>query len=191
MELKNGNLITFSIDNSFKIWKLNNNKFQLIFGNKENNWLYNGIEIKDNEILYDIYPSMLVFYNLNKNSKISTLHNLNLTFGYNGIRIIKLNNEEVIIAGNKIIYLIDIKIYQIINEIYTYNINLCIIKLSSDLFLIGDYNGTLNQYRIKKKKIIKESSKHNVHVNWILSMTVTDDIIVSSGSDSDIIIWKK
>ena len=193
LELKNENLVTFSCDNSFKIWKLNkkNNKYQQIFGNKEKNWLYNGIEIKDNEILYDIYPSTLVFYNYINNKKISTIDNLNLTYGYNGIRIIKLNNEEVIIAGNKKIYLIDINIYQIINEIYTYNINICIVKLSNELFLIGDYNGSITQYRIKKKKIIKESSKNNVHVNWIFSLAVTDDTIISGGNDSDIIIWKK
>ena len=66
-----------------------------------------------------------------------------------------------------------------------------LIILINELFLIGDYNGSITQYRIKKKKIIKESSKNNVHVNWIFSMAVTDDTIISGGNDSDIIIWKK
>ena len=46
IELKNEKLITFSLDSSFKIWKLNNNnnnKYELINEFKDNNELSDGI----------------------------------------------------------------------------------------------------------------------------------------------------
>ena len=46
------------------------------------NSLSDGLEIKDNEIIcYQIrtVPNSLVFYDLNKNEKIKTLNNLNLS----------------------------------------------------------------------------------------------------------------
>jgi hypothetical protein len=123
IELKNENIITFSYDYSFKIWKLNNNKYEKINEFKDTNYLCDGIEIKDNEIiLYAVNtnPKSLVFYNLKKNEKIKTLNNLNLCIDYAGERIVKINNDEVAVAGDNKVYLIDIKDmnnYQIINEI--------------------------------------------------------------------------
>ena len=81
IELKNENLITFSSDGSFKIWKINrsfkiwksnnNYKYEKIFEVKETNRLSDGLEIKDNEIiLYTIYPQSLVFYDLNLKKKL-------------------------------------------------------------------------------------------------------------------------
>ena len=55
MELKNKNIISFSWDYSFRIWKLNyNNQYEKIKEFKDNNILYGGIENKDNEIIYII-----------------------------------------------------------------------------------------------------------------------------------------
>ena len=77
IELKNENIIIFLFDFSFKIWKLNNNKYEKIDEFKDNNALSDGIEIKDNEIiLYALYPQSIVFYNLIKKEKIKTLNNL-------------------------------------------------------------------------------------------------------------------
>ena len=69
-------------------------------------------------ILYALntYPQSLVFYNLIKNKKIKTLNNLNLAIGYS-CRIIKLNDNEVAVAGDKKVYLIDINNYLILHEI--------------------------------------------------------------------------
>ena len=98
IELKNENLITFSYDCSFKIWKLNNNNnnYEQINEFKDSNCLSDGIEIKDNELLYtlDVFNKQsLVFYSLNKNKKIKTINNLNLYVYCIGNRIIKLNNK--------------------------------------------------------------------------------------------------
>ena len=70
IELKNENLITFSQDCYFKIWKLNNNnQYEKIYEFEDNNSLSDGLEIKDNEIILyalNTNPQSLVFYNLNK-----------------------------------------------------------------------------------------------------------------------------
>ena len=195
IELKNENLITFSWDYSFKIWKLNfnDNKYEKINEFKDSNILSDGLEIKDNEILYSINtnPQSLIFYNLNKNEKIKTLNNLNLIIDF-GNRIIQLTNEEIAVAGEEKIYLIDINNYLILHEIITENFNYCILKLSNDLFLIGDSNGTIAQFKIENKKIIKESWKNKSHNNRIFSMTILNDMIISGdGINNEIIIWKK
>ena len=198
IEVENENLITFSFDYSFKIWYLNNNN-NLYYYEKINefcntNEISDGIEIKYNEIiLYSLnsYPQSLVFYNLYKDKIIQTLNNLNLYISYVGERIVKLNNEEVAIAGNKKVYLIDINNYHILNEINTYNCNNCILMLLNNLLLIGDEIGNISQYKIVNKKIIKESTKNKSHKNKIYSMTILNDVIISGENKShEIKIWK-
>ena len=69
--------------------------------------------------------------------------------------------------------------------------NLCILKLSNNLFLIGDSNGTISQFKIINKKIIKESFKIKSHEKDIWSMTIINDMIISgSGSNNEIKICK-
>ena len=132
IELKNENLITFSFDYSFKIWKLNNNnKYEIINEFKDSNALSDGLEIKHNEIILyalETTPNSLVFYNLNKDEKIKAINILNFLIDSVGYRIIKLNNDEIAIAGNGIIYLIDINNYSILNEINSDD-NYSILKL--------------------------------------------------------------
>ena len=65
-------------------------------------------KLNNEKILYllDTNPQSIVFYNLNKKEKIITLNNLELISGWL-CRIIKLNENEVAIAGNGKVYLID------------------------------------------------------------------------------------
>ena len=157
------------------------------------NSLSDGLEIKDNEIILyalDTKPQSLVFYNLIKNEKIKTLNNLKLWITCL-CKIIKLNDNEIVIAGKKKVYLIDINNYLILHDIDSDCYNKCILKLSNNLFLIGDEKGTITQYKIENKKIIKESSKIKSHENRIYSMTLLNDMIISGGYNSNIIkIWK-
>ena len=196
IELKNEKLITFSWDFSFKIWKLNNknNKYEKINEFKDSNYLSDGLEIKDNEIILyalNTNPKSLVFYNLNKNEKIKTLNNLNLNINCIGDRIIKLNNDEVVVAGCKKVYLIDTNKFSILHEFNTDCRNGCILKLTNDLFLIGDVNGTIRQFKIESKKINLISYKTKSHEKWIWSMARLNDMIISgSESNNEIKIWK-
>ena len=122
---------------------------------------------------------------------MNTFNNLNLCFSSYGERIIKLNDEEIAIAGNKKIYLIDFNNYLILNEINCDYRNDCILKLSNNLILIGDSNGTITQYRIEKKRLIKESFKNKSHEINIFSLTLINDMIISGSINSkEIKIWK-
>ena len=106
-------------------------------------------------------------------------------------RIIKLNDNKIVVAGDEKVYLVDINNYLILHEINTNSFNDCILRLSNNLFLIGDENGTITQYKIENKIIIKESSKIKSHENRIYSMTLLDDMIISGGKDSnEIKFWK-
>ena len=191
IELKNKNIITFSWDCSFKIWKLNNNKYNKINEFKDINQLSDGLEYKYNEILYALNtnPQSLVFYNLKKSEKITTLNNLNLSIN-SLCRIIKLNNDQIVVAGYNKIYLVDINNYVILNKINS-NRNDSIIKISHDLFLIGEENGTISQFRVKNKQINKESYIKEAHDNSIWSIIYLNDMIISGGFGSNLIkIWK-
>ena len=93
-------------------------------------------------------------------------------------------------------YLIDITNYLdnnknlILHEIdYDYR-NCSILKLSNELFLTGDEKGTITQYKIENKKIIKDSNK-KAHENWICSMCILNDnmIISGDGRKNEIKIW--
>ena len=195
IELKNGNIITFSLDSSFKIWKLNNNnQYEKNYEFKDTNKLSDGLEIKDNEIiLYSIAtsPSSLAFYNLNQNAKIKTLNNLHLFINDLGKRIIRINNDKIALAGSGSIYLIDILNYLILNEIKSDAANLCILKISNNLFLTGESNGGITQYRIVNRKLIKESFKNKSHEERIYSLVKINDMIISgSDKNQEIKIWK-
>ena len=107
----------------------------------------------------------------------------------NLIRIIKINDNEVAVAGDKKVYLIDINNYLILHEIDSDCRNRCILKLLNNLFLIGDENGTITQYKIENKKIIKKSFKNISHENAIDSLTFLNDMIISGGLN-EIKIWK-
>ena len=107
----------------------------------------------------------------------------------------KINNDEVAVAGDKKVYLIDNKDmnnYQIINEINSDYCNYSILKLSNKLFLTGDENGTITQYKIENKKLFKESYKNKSHENEIYSIFIFNGMIISGGYKSNgIKIWKK
>ena len=156
------------------------------------NYFSDWLEIKDNEIILyalNTYPKSLVFYNLIKKEKIKTLNNLQLFISCL-IRIIKINDNEVAVAGNGKVYLIDINNYLILHEINSDCCNYCILKLSNNLFLIGDTNGTISQYKTENKKLIKESFNKS-HENRIFSMTILNDMIISGGwNNNEIKIWK-
>ena len=192
IQLKENNFISFSWDNSFKFWSLNNknNLFKSTLTKKENNPLYNAIQTKENELLYEIPDSStIIFFDLNKNEKITTLNNLNLINFFYGKRMEKLNDKEIILAGNKIIYLIDVINYQILNKIETNDINVCIINIKNETFLSSSNNGIITQYKIQNRKFIKESLKNFKFENNINSMIFLDNKIIIG--KNDITILKK
>ena len=66
------------------------------------------------------------------------------------------------------------------------------LKLSNNLFLTEDEKGIISQYKIENKKLIKESYKNKSHENYIYSMTIFNDMIISgNGCTNEIKIWKK
>ena len=191
IELKNKNLISFSYDCSFKIWKLNDkNKYEKIFRFKDSDKLNDGLEIKENEILYvkESISNSIVFYDLETNEKIKTLNRLDLFIDFRGQRIIKLTEKNIAVAGDGKVYLIDTNNYVILDKIES-NQNCCILKLTNNLFLVGDKYGNVFQYKLKDKKLIDESKKYKLHGSRIYSMAFLNGFFISGGYN-EIKIWK-
>ncbi len=191
IELKNKNLISFSYDCSFKIWKLNEeNKYEKIFRYKDTDKLNDGLEIRENVISYikESISNSIVFYDLETNKKIKTLNRLDLFIDFRGQRIIRLNDKRIAVAGDGKVYLIDTNDYVILDEIES-NQNSCILKLFNNLFLVGDKYGNVFQYKSKDKKLIEESKKYKLHGSRIYSMAVLNGIFISGGYN-EIKFWK-
>ena len=64
------------------------------------------------------------------------------------------------------------------------------LKISNNLFLSGDKKGTITQYRIENKKLIKQSWKNKSHEGFVYSMIMLNDMVISGGGNNDIKIWK-
>ena len=103
----------------------------------------------------------------------------------------KINDNEIVLVGHNKIYLIDTGNYLILNEIITDNCNYCVLKLTNNLFLVGDDKGTISQYNIANKKLIKESWKNKSHEKRIYSLSILNDKIISGSQNNEIKIWKK
>ena len=164
IELKNGKLCSCSFDGYIKLWKKNiDNSYELEINLKlfESGKFYSLLEA--NEIIFSLLnfknKNILYFMNLNKKEeKKKKLKNINLKRE----NLIQLDNNNLIIGGNYVIY-----IYEI-NKNKEFEIKcdyiICSLYLLKDKgILIGDNNGILvkikNIYNFeiifKKQQVLK------------------------------------
>ena len=186
-QLSDENFISCSRDFSFKIWnyKINNDIIN-IKTHKEQNQIFNIMELKNNIIVYDVYPDTIKFYNNIKNSELNKcINGLNLTDDF-GSRFVLINDNELLVGGNKKIYIIDLFNYKLLNTINYENQIFWVLKLDFFNYLIGDDNSDLAQFNIYNKKII---SKKNTNQEWICSIANLNGKIITGGLDNTIKIW--
>jgi len=192
IELKNNinefNFISCSEDKSIKLWSIrnNNNIYEEIFQIKEEEEIFNIKEIKNNIIIYDIYKlEKIKFYDIQEKKEIKQINNLKLSDWWNNFIII---NNKVIICGNEKIYFIDINTYLIIKEI-NYNCIICSgVKINENSFIIGDYKGNLVEFNINNDAPI--SIKNNAHIDYIRSIIIYNNILITGGEDKTLKFWK-
>ena len=190
-ELYNSDLISCSHDKHFKIWSKNNenNEYREIFKMTETNYFNDLLEIKPNEIIYDVYDTIVKFFNIKKKTEIKKIENLNLTSAGRGNTMIQMNENTIIVGGEQKIYFIDIISYEKTAEI---NYDLWIyslLKINDENFLIGDKEGNICQFNYKTKK--KVSIKNKAHNNEkIYSFVIFNNYLVSGGNEKIIRIWK-
>ena len=190
-ELYNSNLISCSHDKSLKIWskKNENEEYREVYKISESNYFNDILEIKPNEIIYDVYDTMIKFYNIKKRIEIKKIENLNLTSAGRGNSMIQMNKNTIIVGGDQKIYFFDTNTYEKIADIkYSYWIY-SLLKINDESFIIGDKEGNLCQFNfITKKRISTKSKVHNS--DKIYSIVIFNNYLVSGGNQTIIKIWK-
>ena len=185
-QLSNKNFISCSIDFSFKIWNYKEKEVINIKTHREKNGIFNIVELKNNVFVYDVLPDKIKFFNYNKNIELNEcITGLNLTNDF-GSRFVLINNNELLVGGNKKIYIVDLFNYKLINVINYENQIFWVLKLDNYNYLIGDDNSDLAQFNIYNKKII---SKKNTNQKWICSIANLNGKIITGGVDNTIKIW--
>ena len=184
-QLSDKNFISCSRDFSFKIWNYKKNDIYINI-HKEKNIIYDIIELKNNIIVYDVYPDKIKFFNYNKNIELNEcIDGLNLSNNF-GSRFVLINNNELLVSGNKKIYIVDLFNYKLLNVINYENQIFWVLKLDNYNYLIGDDNSDLAQLNIYDKKII---SKKNTNQKLICSIANLNGKIITGGKDKTIKIW--
>jgi hypothetical protein len=190
-ELYNSNLISCSHDKSLKIWskKNENEEYREVYKISESNYFNDILEIKPNEIIYDVYDTMIKFYNIKKKIEIKKIENLNLTSAGRGNSMIQMNKNTIVVGGDQKIYFFDINTYEKIADIkYSYWIY-SLLKINDESFIIGDKEGNLCQFNfVTKKRISTKSKAHNS--DKIYSIVIFNNYLVSGGNQTIIKIWK-
>ena len=187
IELSNKNFVTSCFDGSVKFWGLNaNNQYIKKFKIMEEKYVYNVLETKKNEIVYDIGDSSIKFFNYNTKQKIKEFNNLVLSGFYLGIRIILIKNF-VLVGGNKKIYLFDVNSYNLIKEINYIGLINSLINFNDNSIIIGEETGNVSLFNLNNNK---NNVLNNAHKGRIRAILYYNNYLITGGDDFILKIWK-
>ena len=188
-ETSTNELISCSYDKTVKIWNKEDNKnlYSLSYIIRDENIISNVLEIKENEIVFDVMGSMdmvfqyfnqcssIRFYDYKKHKEINTIENLRLNVGTSN-RMALLNNCLVIV-GHYEIYIFNIYNYSLIRKIKVEQNLRIILKLNEDMILVGDTERNLLQLNIMDtENFMKETD-----VDSICALGKVDNKIIVGG----------
>jgi len=187
IELKNQNLVSISIDKTIRFWDMKN--YQQINLIEEDDYIYDILEIKNNIIAYDCGNS-INFFDINKNDKINKIKNIENN-NYPTVKFCLINENILLYGSDKLIYIFNIDKYELINTIIIEETEIFFHKLSENIFLIGNFEGNIIQYKYKNKNIEKISVKIKAHQKNISCLyNLNNGIILSGDWDGFLNIWK-
>jgi len=120
----NGNLISCSSDGNIKIWKKNNNNnYENIKILTHSDYVYSILFFEDKNILISSGKDGTKFWNLNKNeinyNNINCIKDFKEVYCYSNNGLCKLDEDRIIIGGDK-----SLKIISILNKIIIKEINI-------------------------------------------------------------------
>ena len=199
IEIKENELISVSMDKSFKVWILNNNNlFQCITNiifQETNDSYCNILNLKKNEFVVSSHKDKYIkFYDCIKYSFIICLNDIETEFGLN---MCLINDNILCIAGynKKGFYLINISNHQIMKNIIGYNSIFFINKCNDGMLLcsIVDENewNYVCKYKYENGDLIKKYIKFKP--NEYIAFTIVElenGIFATGGMDKEIKIWK-
>ena len=178
----------YSEDYNFNIGEIYCNNHQ-IFQTKENEICY--LIVKENSYEKNNYIFFCFFDLLERKQIIEIkicLHRFNPIMNM-------ITKDLMLIAHENSFFLINLDQYNIIRQIKVaennYNSNLyCLCMLSKNMFLTGDYEGAIKQWKIEGNEITLFSSKHIAHNGSISTiLKLGEGRILSCGDSDEFKIW--
>ena len=182
----NKNLISCSFDKTTKIWEEKDKNYQLVITLMHSNWLYSILLIKDKNILISSGFNETKLWNLNNFELIKNFDKVKCN-GWNALS--RIDEDRIIIGGNKILLIISLLKKTIIKEIsiffYCYGIKT--IK-KKGLFLVGGEKKDIILFRnINYECIQIFKNIHDDYINGFIELQ--NNLFGSYSNDGKIKIW--
>ena len=188
----NGNLISCSNDNKIKIWKENNNNnYDNIKILNHSKYVCSILLLEDKNILISSGLDGTKFWDLNEINNINCIKYFEDTFsGWNG-SLCRLDEDRIIVEGNKIdslkvISILNLKIIKEINNPFQC-FAITLIK-DKGIFIVGGDSKDIRIYRNDNYECIQTiQNAHDDYINGFIELK--DCSIASFSNDKRIKIW--
>ena len=200
IQIKDGRFISCSNDKTIKIWEFSNEKLILNKTLNEDNEINSIIEYKENEIISTPYGNgSIIFWDINKpeNKKSPPVECYGL---WNNIQ--KINDHNVIIGGEKYIYLFQNVIiggekyiylfqnYDLIKKIEINSGCYSICYLSNGNILTGHQNGNIKEWKFNNNELNCIGEKEGVYDDEINVIYEIKNKFILTGVLKSINIYK-
>ena len=179
IQLNNGNLASCSMDKTIKIYDLNNNfkVIKILKGHKKG--ICDILQVNDNEIVSSSFDeSTIRFWDLNDLSNKYTFNNINTS--YCSKILCYINEENIAIGGENIIYIVNTINHQISLKVES-NFIWSLFLLENGGLLAGDSEGNLILYdNFNSMNMIKITNLFNNGINSVCSLKHGNYIVNSN-----------
>ena len=192
LELSNNYLVSCSNDSTIIFYIKKDLIYTKDYSISTSNIIWNIIETKENnEIAYSTNSfnnGEINFFDLNKRKNKLIIPNIYSSFN----SFYMISKDLLLIGGNNIINIINVKEYIKIKEINFTDAGMIngVCMLNSNIIITGDEHGILRIWKLEKDNIIliyKKVKAHNNFINSILNLG--NNHIITGSIDKTIKIW--
>ena len=191
IELKNKKLVSCSGDKKIIFYFKENNEYTQNYNIQTNGGNGHILQIKDNEICYHDYNSILCFFDLLERKNIAKINDISFA---NTIyeSLIMLTKDLLLATRSKNLTIININSYSIVRKIDVsgsdYIYSACL--LNNNIVLTSDSNKKIIQWKIEGDNLRLISKKENAHNNDIFVLQkIGNGLILSGDSSGEEKIW--
>ena len=192
IELKNNTLVSSSKDSSIIFYIRDKSQYNKDYKISTDSSCSSIIQTKDNEICYSVSNNnKICFFDLIEKKIKASISNISKR-NYTDEWFMMINKKLMAIPGENVLSIVNVIEYKINRVIKVPDSSwiLGICMLSKNMFLTGERNRTIRQWKIEDDNIVLISKKDKAHdgdINYLLNLT---DGHIASGSDGGIIkIW--
>ena len=188
--LSNDNIISCSEDFKIKIWELIHNKYQLLTSLIHSDDISAIILLEDKNILVSSgYNGTIIWKIYEKGMNIEFIYCFKEAFGgcWNGLK--RIDDDRIIVGGEKSLKVISIKEIKIIKSIeIPFRCNGIITIEEKGIFLMGGWSNDILIYRNDNYECLSRIS--NAHNNYIVGLCeLKNGLLLSFSGDKTMKIW--